>query len=257
MIAPGGSTAFTRMRFGQYTRCRSILSEIIDEPFFQVGSAPSYATLAGVYGYEPIPASLNPPWTTNIIGSQVNLWTEFVPSGMNMEYKIFPRICAESEVTWTPLAQKSYTDFTNRLVIGEQRLAAMGLNYNREIIPQIGSWGPSVSTSPTTVSYDITPYLTKGGEIDVSFVFNGGTDGLDIYWVKLLENGTQVDMNTWHGYAYAASWTQTGNANGGLAYYAVHLPWFHPGSTYTIQASIAEHGTSANSTGKVFLPTWN
>ena len=229
----------------------------LNEPFFQVGSAPSYLTVSGVYNYEPVPSTLNPPWTTNIIGAQCNLWCEFVPSPLNVEYKIFPRICAESEVTWTQKAQKNYSDFTTRLVTDEQRLAQLGLNYNRETNTLIGSWGPSVSTSATTVNYDITSYVTKGGEIDVSFAYTSGSDGLDVYWVKLLENGTQVDLNTFSGFAGLANYLQTGNSLGGVAYYALHLPWYHPGSTYTIQASIAEQGSSASSNGNVYLPNWN
>ena len=229
-----------------------------NEPFFQVGSAPDYATVSGVYNYEPIPSTLNPPWTTNIIGAQVNLWTEFVPSALNVEYRIFPRACAESEVTWTPKAQKNYSDFTTRLATDEQRLAAMGLNCNRETNTLIGTWGPSVPTSATSVSYNITPYVTKGGEIDLSFACTSlSYDGLNVYWVKLLENGTQVDMNTFTGFAGGANYTQTGSSFGGVAYYVVHLPAFHPGSTYTIQASIAEHGSSAYTTGNVYLPNWN
>ena len=232
-------------------------NSLLNEPYFQVGSSPAYKTVSDVYNYEPVPSGLNSPWTTNIIGAQVNLWAEFVPSPLNVEYKIFPRICAEAEVTWTPKAQKNYSDFTTRLVTGEQRLAQMGINYNHESITQIGSWGPSVPTSPTTVSYDITSYVTKGGEIDVSFAYTSGSDAINVYWVKLLENGTQVDLNTFTGFAGLGTYTQTGNSLGGLAYYALHLPWYHPGSTYTIQASIAEHGSSASSNGNVYLPNWN
>ncbi|HVM50453.1 MAG TPA: beta-N-acetylhexosaminidase [Candidatus Acidoferrum sp.] len=228
-----------------------------NEPFFQVGNGPSYATLSGVYSYEPVPSTLNPPWTTNIIGAQVNLWTEFVPSPLNVEYKIFPRACAESEVTWTPKAQKNYSDFTARLAADEQRLAAMGLNYNRETNTLIGSWGPSVPTTATTVAYTVTPYITKAGEIDVSFVCTSKVDGLNVYWVALFENGVQVDLDTFHGFAGLANYTQTGSAYGGVAYYVLHLPAYHPGSTYTIQASISEQGSSASTSGNVYLPNWN
>ena len=31
----------------------------------------------------------------------------------------------------------------------------------------------------------------------------------------------------------------------------------YPGATYTIQASMAEHGASVSSNGKVYLPNWN
>jgi hexosaminidase len=227
------------------------------DPYFQVGGGPGYKTIANVYNYEPVPTTLNPPWTTNIIGAQVNLWTEFVPSALNMEYKIFPRVCAEAEVTWTPAAQKNLTDFNTRLVVAEQRLAQMDLNYNHEVIPQIGSWGPSIPTTATAFNYDITSYVTKAGEIDVSFNYTSGSDAIDIYSVKLLENGTQVDINTFHGFAGLTVYYQYPNAFGNIPYYVVHLPVFHPGSTYTIQASMAEHGSSASSNGKVFLPNWN
>ncbi len=230
---------------------------LLYEPYFQVGSSPAYKTLSDVYNYEPIPSNLSAAYTNHILGAQCNLWTEFVPSPLNVQYKMFPRLCAEAEMTWTPKAQKDYADFTNRLMVDEERLAQMGLNYNHEVVPQIGSWGPSVPTSPTTVSYDITPYVTKGGEIDVSFVYTSGSDGINVYSVTLLENGVPVDTNTFTGFAGLAVYTQTGSSLGGVAYYAVHLPWYHPGATYTIQASIAEHGSSASSSGKVFLPNWN
>jgi hexosaminidase len=213
--------------------------------------------VADVYNYEPVPSNLNSAYTNYILGAQCNLWTEFVPSALNVEYKMFPRVCAEAEMTWTPAAQKNFNDFTNRLTVDAQRLAQMGLNYNRETNTQIGSWGPSVSTNATTVSYDITSYTTKAGEIDVSFVFTSGSDGINVYSVTLLENGTQVDINTFNGFAGLANYTQTGNSFGGVAYYVLHLPAFHPGSTYTIQASIAEQGIKASSNGKVFLPNWN
>lgn len=227
------------------------------EPYFQVGSSPAYKTINDVYAFEPVPANLNAAYANYILGAQCNLWSEFVPSGLNVEYKIFPRICAEAEITWTPKAQKNYSDFTNRLVVDEQRLAQMGLNYNRETNTQIGAWGPSLPTSPTTFSYDITPYVTKAGEIDVSFIYTSGGDGINVYSTSLLENGTPVDLNTFTGFAGLATYGQTGNALGGVAYYILHLPSFHPGSTYTIQASMAEHGASASSNGKVFLPNWN
>jgi hexosaminidase len=231
---------------------------LLNEPYFQVGSAPATNSLVKVYTYEPVPSNLNSAYTNYILGAQANLWTEFVPSGENVEYKIFPRVCAEAEVTWTPKAQKNYSDFTNRLASDEQRLGWMAMNYNHETVTQIGSWGPSVPTSATTVSYDITPYVSKGGEIDVSFAWTpGSSDGINVYWVKLLENGAPVDTNTFTGFAGAATYKQTPNALGGVAYYIMHLPWFHGGSTYTIQASMAENGAHTNSTGKVYLPNWN
>jgi hexosaminidase len=231
-----------------------------NEPYFQVGSNPGYKSISDVYNYNPNGLTAS----TNIIGAQVNLWTEFVPGALNVEYKIFPRICAEAEMTWTPRAAQVLSDFTTRLVTGEQRLAQMGLNYNHEGNTQVGTWGPSVGSAQTTLTYDITPYVTKRGEIDVSFVYSSGSDALNIYGVGLLENGAQVDTNSFRAFAgttTGAVYTQSGitvnSINYGLPYYILHLPVFHPGSTYTIKAAVAENGSANSSNGKVFLPNWN
>ena len=229
-------------------------STTLHEPYF---SSAEYATLSGVYNFEPVPSTLKSPWTTNIIGARSTCGRKSCPRRSTSSIGCSPAFARSPEVTWTQKAQKNYSDFTTRLATDEQRLAAMGLNYNRESLTPIGSWGPSVSTTSTTVSYDITSYVTKAGEIDVSFAYSSGSDGLDVYWVALLENGTQVDMDTFHGFAGLANYSQTGSSYGGVAYYVLHLPWYHPGSTYTIQASMAEHGSNASSNGNVYLPNWN
>jgi hexosaminidase len=228
------------------------------EPYFIVGGNPAYKTLNNVYTYDPVSSSgATGAATNNIIGAQLNLWTEDVPSGLNMEYKIFPRMCAEAEMTWTPKSLTSYSGFTSRLVVDEQRLAQMGLNYNHETITQIGTWGPTVSTSGTTVTYDITANVAKGGEIDVSFAYTSGANAITVSNVLLLENGTQVASDNHSGRAGALfpnGFTQSSSLI--LAYYVLRLPSYHPGSTYTIQATIAGVGGMA-SNGNVYLPNWN
>jgi hexosaminidase len=154
-----------------------------------------------------------------------------------------------AELTWTPAGSKNYTDFTNRLVALEQLLLQMGINYNHEAVTQIGTWVGPISTSPTTVNYDITPYVTKSGEIDVSFYYTTGANGLDTYSAALLENGVQIDLNTFTGFT-GLSYTRP------VSYYVLHLPWFHPGATYTIRASVGGDG-GTDSTGTVYLTNWN
>ena len=160
-------------------------------------------------------------------------------------------------MTWTPKSLTSYSGFTSRLVVDEQRLAQMGLNYNHETITQIGTWGPTVSTSGTTVTYDITANVAKGGEIDVSFAYTSGANAITVSNVLLLENGTQVASDNHSGRAGALfpnGFTQSSSLI--LAYYVLRLPSYHPGSTYTIQATIAGVGGTA-SNGNVYLPNWN
>jgi hexosaminidase len=232
------------------------------EPFFIVGPTPSFLSIKTVYNFEPIPSGLGAAYTNYILGAQCNLWGEYVPSPENVEFKLFPRLSAMAELTWTPKASKSYSGFTSRLVNLEQCLAQMGINYNHEAVTQIGSWGPTVATQYptfTTVTYDITSYVTQAGEIDISFYYITGNDALYINSAALLVNGVQVDIDnsslgaaslfpTYISFTEASSYY--------MPYFVLRLPWYTPGATYTIQASIAGDGGTA-STGTVYLVNWN
>jgi hexosaminidase len=206
-------------------------------------------TLSTAYNFEPIPNDLPPAYTNYILGAQGNSWSEWIPSLLNMEFRVFPRLSALAEVTWTPAAMKNFSDFTNRLVIHKQRLAAMGVNFNPSATPpEIGSWTPAqISTDYSTLSWDITSLVTNRGEIDVSFCWKSGADGLDIEWAALLENGVEIDRDTHAGF--------TGVTPSKPAY-VLRLPAHRPGATYTLRASVAGRG-GTDSSGIVYRPNWN
>jgi hexosaminidase len=218
------------------------------EPPFIVGGAPNYSTLTNVYGYNPIPIALPAAFKTNILGGQCNLWGEYVPSFRNVMFKLWPRACAVAEATWTPTAQKNWTSFTNRLAIHEQRFDSMGVNYNHEFVPTIGSWGPSVSASPGTLTFDITANVTAAGEIDVNFVYTTGLNGMQINSVSLLQNGTQLDVDAHQGIV-----SKTVSA---YPLYVLRVPQTKPGATYTIQANVQGYN-GTNCSGTVYMPNWN
>jgi hexosaminidase len=256
-ITGGGSQAVNAATNGQKvvmspnTRCyiNYLQSTNVNvEPPFIVGGAPAFCSLANIYAFNPLPSNLPAAFRTNILGGQCNLWGEYVPSFRNVMFKLFPRACAVAEVTWTPTNFQSFSSFTNRLAIHQQRFDAMGVNYNRETIPQIGAWGPSVPTSPVTMTWDITTNITAAGEIDVNFVWTSGNNGLVISSVALLQNGIPVDIDNHAGIASRSSPAYT--------LYVFRLPETKPGATYTIQAVVSGYNGSASS-GVVYLPNWN
>lgn len=210
----------------------------------------SYNPLSRVYGFEPIPAGLPAQYNTNILGAECAEWAEYIPSSLNEEFKAFPRLCALAEVTWTPANLKNYANFTQRLVTHEQRLAAMGMNYDQTNAVTIGTWGPNVSTNQTTVTYDLTPYVTNAGQINLDFHYTTGADAINIYSVTLLVNGVQVDTDN-TGYIGFA-----GLSAANLPYFVLRLQSFQPGATYTLKASISGHGGTVSS-GTIFLTNWN
>jgi hexosaminidase len=216
-----------------------------NEPPAQSGIVP----LSLVYNFEPIPANLPSAYTNYILGAQGNSWTEYIPSLLNMEFKMFPRLSALAEVNWTAASLKDYTSFTNRLVTHNQRFAQAGVNYNPLAVPlTIGTWAPA--QTPATyfmLSWNITWNVTKAGEIDVSFCWKSGANGLDIAWVALLENGVEIDRDTHAGFTGV---TPTKPA------YILRLPALRPGATYTLAASVQGRG-GTNSNGIIYRTNWN
>jgi hexosaminidase len=215
-----------------------------NEPPGQSGLCP----LTNVYAYEPIPATLPLAFTNFILGAEGPAWAEYIPSLQNLQFRVFPRLCAISEVDWTPAAQKNWADFTNRLEIHQKRLTQMGVNFNPyKTPPVLGGWTAPIPITSTTLSWDITASVTTPGEIDVSLCWKSGANGLDIAWVALLENGVEIDRDTHAGFTGATPSKPT---------YIMRLPARRPGATYTLQASVAGRGGTA-SNGTVYLTNWD
>ena len=90
-----------------------------------------YISLEKVYGYDPIPEALSPDEAKHVLGTQAQLWTEYMPNPKHVEYMAYPRACAHAEVAWTPPAVKDYADFQARLSAHLERLAILDVNYRR------------------------------------------------------------------------------------------------------------------------------
>ena len=69
--------------------------------------------LSKIYSYNPVPDVLTPDQQKFIIGVQANLWTEYIATENKADYFILPRLFALSEIAWSPLANKNFTDFAN------------------------------------------------------------------------------------------------------------------------------------------------
>jgi hexosaminidase len=87
--------------------------------------------LDSVYGFEPIPADLEPQYAKHVLGAQGQLWTEYMPTSRQVEYMAFPRMTALAEVVWSPKERKDFADFRRRLEVHLRRLDGMGVNYRK------------------------------------------------------------------------------------------------------------------------------
>ena len=89
--------------------------------------------LEKVYSFNPIPEELNKNEEKHILGLQANLWTEYIPNFQHVEYMIFPRIMAMSEVAWGTSNPDKYDEFEKRVIQNFKILDEKEINYSAAI----------------------------------------------------------------------------------------------------------------------------
>lgn len=85
--------------------------------------------LAKAYSYNPTFVASSPEHERQILGTQFQLWSEYIKDIKKVHYMTFPRGVAMSEVAWTQLPNKNYNDFLRRLRVHLQRFDVMGIGY--------------------------------------------------------------------------------------------------------------------------------
>ena len=100
-------------------------SENENEPLAIGGFLP----LEKVYSFYPIPEELTSDESKYVLGAQGNVWTEYMPTETQVEYMVFPRILAMSEVVWSNPKLKNYENFILRVEHFNKRLNALNINY--------------------------------------------------------------------------------------------------------------------------------
>lgn len=90
-----------------------------------------FTTIQKVYSYEPVPKELTGDEAKYVRGAQANLWTEYIGNTNKVEYMLFPRISALSEVLWGSKENRNWTDFEKRLQVQFKRYDLMHVNYSK------------------------------------------------------------------------------------------------------------------------------
>ncbi|MDB5264025.1 MAG: Beta-N-acetylhexosaminidase, partial [Adhaeribacter sp.] len=108
--------------------------------------------LEKVYRYEPTPAELTPQEAKYIIGTQGNVWSEYIHSPEKVEYMTFPRAAALAEVAWTSANLKSWDGFKKRMEDQYLRYEAMGLNHSRSAYNVLFEMKSDPQTQQVTVT---------------------------------------------------------------------------------------------------------
>jgi len=97
-------------------------------------TAAKFSPLINVYNYDPVPAELSAEQAKYVWGGQGNLWSEYIANPAKVEYILFPRLDALSEILWSPKEKRNFTDFQKRLKTQFKRYDLMGIGYSKRYI---------------------------------------------------------------------------------------------------------------------------
>jgi hexosaminidase len=81
-----------------------------------------------VYDFEVIPAGLTDEEQARIVGTQCQVWTEYMEGPEQVGYMLLPRLSAFAERAWGS-PKTSYEEFLGRLRPHLKRIEALGVNY--------------------------------------------------------------------------------------------------------------------------------
>jgi hexosaminidase len=96
-----------------------------------------YTSVEKVYAYEPIPKELTADEAKYVLGAQANVWTEYITNSSKVEYMIFPRMLALSEVLWSDTVGRSWEEFEQRLIEQMKKLRSERINISNAIYDPI------------------------------------------------------------------------------------------------------------------------
>ena len=108
-----------------------------------------------VYTFDPTPDTLSVEQQKCIVGGQGCMWTEYFATPAEIEYAIFPRISAISEVYWTKEELKDYKRFLEAMPLQFRRYAMWGVEEPcRYIFEQMAGVAPGEETKVAKTDED-------------------------------------------------------------------------------------------------------
>jgi hexosaminidase len=149
-----------------------------------------YNPLEYVYDYEPLPKELSASEAKYILGAQANVWSEYIGTQTKLEYSIFPRMAALSEILWTPKEKKDRKDFERRLPSIMQRYELWKANYSKAFLEL------KASTIPTEDFNGVLWKVESRSKEPILINFNNGESISTYSKPQIIKNNMMVYANT-------------------------------------------------------------
>lgn len=167
------------------------------DPQFEPVAIGGYLPIKTVYSFDPTPDTLTSEEAKHILGTQANLWAEFLPNGAKVEYMAFPRIAAIAEVGWSARSRRDWGSFAERLEAQLKRYLARRINTSRSpfSVAMKDSFdaanGRRIVELQTEIGQDLIRYTTDG---------SAPRPGSPLYTGPIvLEKGATITATTFRG----------------------------------------------------------
>ena len=108
----------------------------VEDVLFEPSRCGGFIPIEKVYTLDPAPDSLSVEARRHILGTQANLWSEYMTTPSMVEYQALPRMSALAEVQWTQPARKDYDKFVVRLTRLTQLFEREGYTYAKHLWPE-------------------------------------------------------------------------------------------------------------------------
>ncbi len=156
---------------------------LANDPYEYIGST---VTLHKTYSLNPtdgIPQEMAP----YVIGVQGNLWSEYIWSANDQQWKAWPRAAAIAEVGWTPQHLRDWDSFRARMVTDRERLVTMCINVAPlDRVEPFATWrSGEIPTTWKYLEWDVTDLIQTPGTYSFLFRYTHGLARLDIGKLEL------------------------------------------------------------------------
>lgn len=213
------------------------------DPRTQPAAIGGFTPYLKVYSYHPVPAELTTEEARHILGAQANLWTEYISTTAHVEYMIFPRLLALSEVVWSPQDQRDPEDFKRRIaghirLLQEKGVNVFPLSDHIDMLTEVDTVGKRMKIGFDSEKYQPVIHYTVNGSEELlykepfyitdsarvqAFIVENGKRSNEVLDTRVDYHraiGAKADYRTRYSGAYPAAGmtTLTDGRRGGLTY---------------------------------------
>jgi len=105
----------------------SLPQGVQDDPFTYL-SPDGRCSLETAYSFDPM-SGMTDAAAPHVLGAECCMWSECTWNIYDLDFKLWPRVCAFAETMWAaPKVPRDFADFVRRMTIHRRRLIAAGVN---------------------------------------------------------------------------------------------------------------------------------